>query len=79
MVDNTDSGAWVVSGIIDWEGAGFYPAHWRSIKATRNLHAKEEQDWYKYRPPCISPSTFAIQWLVDHTWDTVREQVGRWT
>lgn len=77
MVDVNDTGVWAVSGIIDWEYAGFYPPYWESVTSTRTLCANVEHDWYSYQPACIAPASFPVEWLVDITWDTLRDKVGR--
>jgi thiamine kinase-like enzyme len=53
MVDKDENGDWTVSGIIDWEEAGFYPAYWEAAKSTRCFLANNDDDWYLMLPPCI--------------------------
>ncbi|KAJ5571990.1 hypothetical protein N7535_005650 [Penicillium sp. DV-2018c] len=57
-----------ITGIIDWEDSGFYPAYYESTALTRSLSPIDEDDWYLYLPRSISPSAFPIRWLVDRLW-----------
>lgn len=66
---DTKSKEVLVTGIIDWEDSGFYPDYHECIKATANWSAVEEDDWYQFLPPSISPSKFPINWLVDRLWE----------
>lgn len=68
MVDTDENGDWRVTGIVDWEEAGFYPAYWESVKTTRCFLANQDDDWYLSLPPCIAPSTYPRAWLVDRLW-----------
>jgi hypothetical protein len=76
MVDTDGSGNWVITGIIDWEDAGFYPAYWESVKSMRTVAVKTEMDWYLYQPECMAPSTYADKWLLDFVWNGLREKVA---
>ena len=57
-----------VTGIIDWEYSGFYPEHYESTKLTNCLATNEDNDWYRFLPPCISPHKYPIKWLLDYVW-----------
>ncbi|KAJ5579837.1 uncharacterized protein N7459_005822 [Penicillium hispanicum] len=70
MVEREPSvGHYTITGIIDWEDSGFYPAYHESHTLTHNLSPVDEDDWYLYLPRNISPSEFPIRWLVDRLWD----------
>jgi Ser/Thr protein kinase RdoA (MazF antagonist) len=47
-----------VTGIIDWEDSGFYPAYHECTVLTRTLSLTDENNWYLYLPKSIAPSTF---------------------
>ncbi|ATY60095.1 kinase-like domain [Cordyceps militaris] len=64
-----DDKKWRVTAIIDWETGGFYPEYWEAVKATNMLTPGDHFDWYKYIPQSISPSQYAVPWLVDRLWD----------
>lgn len=64
--DNND--AYIVTGIIDWEDSGFYPAYYECTTLTTNLSVRDENDWYLYVPESISPLQFPVRWLVDRLW-----------
>lgn len=57
-----------VTGIIDWEDSGFYPAYYECTALTRTLSLVDEDDWYLYLPGSISPSSFPVRWLIDRLW-----------
>ncbi|KAI1001857.1 hypothetical protein K3495_g6343 [Podosphaera aphanis] len=57
-----------ISGIIDWEGAGFYPWYWEFLKALNILHDCEKSDWFLHLPKCIKPEGIEQRWLLDHIW-----------
>lgn len=59
---------YVVTGLIDWEDAGFYPTYYESTMVTVNLSVWDENDWFLYIPECISPLSFPVRWLVDRLW-----------
>lgn len=61
-------GHYTITGVIDWEESGFYPAYYESTNLTRTLSPVDEDDWYLYLPENISPSKFPIRWLVDRLW-----------
>lgn len=73
MVDTNETGDWRVTGIIDWEEAGFYPAYWESVKATRIFLANDEDDWYLMLLASISPIRNPAHWLVDRLWESMIE------
>jgi hypothetical protein len=62
------NGHCIVTGIIDWEDSGFYPAYFECTSLTRILSLVDEDDWYFYLPKNICPSKFPIHWLVDRLW-----------
>ncbi|KAK6345787.1 hypothetical protein TWF730_010130 [Orbilia blumenaviensis] len=62
-------GRYIVSGLIDWEMSGFYPADFECTKLTNVLGWDENKDWVLYLPPCISPERYPIRWLADVVWD----------
>lgn len=66
--DPNINGHYIVTGIIDWEDSGFYPAYYECTTLTRTLSLVDEDDWYLYLPESISPSKFPIRWLVDRLW-----------
>jgi len=68
MVKRDLGGHYIVTGIIDWEDSGFYPAYYECTALTRTLSLVDEDDWYLYLPPSISPSEFPIRWLADRLW-----------
>jgi len=69
MVDIGDNGVYHVSGLIDWQYSGFYPAHHECIKATNTMATNENCDWYNYLPDCAAPGAYTVQWLVNRLWD----------
>ena len=77
MVKWNGDGYIKVTGIIDWEEAGFYPAYWESVKSTRTLFANDDNDWFLYIPQCIAPSSFSNCWLVDRLWESMIQVLGR--
>ncbi|CAL5872515.1 uncharacterized protein PFLUO_LOCUS6779 [Penicillium psychrofluorescens] len=66
--DPCDNNYYIITGIIDWEDSGFYPAYYECTALTRTLSLTKEDDWYLYLPQSISPSNFPIRWLVDRLW-----------
>lgn len=78
MVCVNESGDWVVSGVLDWEEAGFYPAYWESAKSTRTLLANQTSDWYQYLPKGVAPSSFAKEWLIDRNWEFMIQYLKAW-
>lgn len=66
--DPCDNDYYIITGIIDWEDSGFYPAYYECTALTRTLSLTKEDDWYLYLPQSISPSKFPIRWLVDRLW-----------
>lgn len=66
--DPSINGRYLVTGIINWEDSGFYPAYYECTTLTRTLSLLDEDDWYLYLPKNISPSNFPIRWLVDRLW-----------
>ncbi|KUL81566.1 hypothetical protein ZTR_09938 [Talaromyces verruculosus] len=65
---DTDTGGYVVTGIIDWEDSGFYPAYHECTVLTRTLSLVDDDDWYLYLPESISPLKYPVRWLVDRLW-----------
>lgn len=76
MVDTDGTGGWIITGIIDWDDAGFYPVYWESVKSMRTVLANAKTDWYLYQPECMAPSTYADKWLLDIVWNNLREKVA---
>ena len=68
MVDEENE-IYHVSGLIDWQYSGFYPAHHECLKATNTMGTNEDCDWYNYLPECASPKAHPVRWLVDRLWD----------
>lgn len=65
---DSDTDDYVVTGIIDWEFSGFYPAWYECTALTRTLSIVDEDDWYLYLPEVISPLKYPVRWLVDRLW-----------
>ncbi|KFY91877.1 hypothetical protein V498_05278 [Pseudogymnoascus sp. VKM F-4517 (FW-2822)] len=65
---DSDSNDYIVSGIIDWENSGFYPESQESIRLLSGLTRYTETDWHAYVPPCISPKSYPVHWLVHRLW-----------
>lgn len=76
MVDRDEHGELFVTGIIDWEDAGFYPDYWEAVILTRCFLANNPSDWFLYIPPSISPYTYAERSLVDMIWDRLLEKLA---
>ncbi|KAL5360689.1 kinase-like domain-containing protein [Aspergillus floccosus] len=66
--DQSDNGPYIVTGIIDWEDSGFYPAYYECTTLTRTLSLVDDDDWYLYLPPSISPARFPVRFLVHRLW-----------
>ena len=77
MVDTNEYGGISVTGIVDWEEAGYYPAYWESVKSRRIFFANQDNDWYLFLPQCIAPSTYPESWLVDRLWESMIEALGK--
>ena len=67
-----NTGHYTISGIIDWEDSGFYPAYYESTSLTYCFSSIDEDDWYLYLPKSISPTEFPVRWLVDRLWNIHR-------
>lgn len=63
-----DTDDYVVTGIIDWEDSGFYPAWHECTVLTRTLSLVDNDDWYLYLPASISPLNYPVHWLIDRLW-----------
>jgi aminoglycoside phosphotransferase len=50
-----------VTGIIDWQYAGWYPEHWEYVKAL--LVVGRIVDWWRYLPDIIGP--YYSEWAID--------------
>ncbi|KAF2167315.1 hypothetical protein M409DRAFT_22742 [Zasmidium cellare ATCC 36951] len=70
LVRRTLEGELSVSGIIDWEFSGFYPAYWESIKLTNCMGTRETSDWFLHLPESISPLRYPKRWLLNLVWDS---------
>ncbi|EKM50098.1 uncharacterized protein PHACADRAFT_264634 [Phanerochaete carnosa HHB-10118-sp] len=55
MVVDQPDGNVSVSGIIDWEMAGWYPEYWELYKAlnTRDIREEGDSDWWDILPAAI--------------------------
>lgn len=73
MVDTDETGNWRVTGIIYWDHAGFYPAYWESVTATRAYLANSDNDWFLMIPASMSPKRYSTHWLVDRLWESMIE------
>lgn len=69
MVQLGENGQYQVTGLIDWDGGGFYPEFFESTKVTSLMSPVEKDDWFLFLPPCISPQRYPILWLRDRLWD----------
>ncbi|PYH46736.1 uncharacterized protein BP01DRAFT_414697 [Aspergillus saccharolyticus JOP 1030-1] len=56
---------WTITGLIDWEYSGFYPEYYEAIRCTNCMAPYEENDWYLFRPDCVSPKRYTHWWLLD--------------
>lgn len=63
-----DIDGYVVTGLIDWEDSGLYPAYHECTVLTRTLSLVDENDWNLYLPESISPSRYPVRWLADRLW-----------
>lgn len=66
--DPSDNGHYIVAGIIDWEDSGFYPAYYECTTMTSCLSLVDDDDWFLYLPPSISPASFPVRFLVHRLW-----------
>ena len=66
---DTDSGTYIVSGIIDWEMSGFYPEYMESMQVLHLFDRNVGSDWYHYLPHCISPARHPERFLVGRIWN----------
>lgn len=66
---DAESGQYAITGIIDWEDSGFYPAYHEATAITQTLSPVDDDDWYLYLPKSIAPSAFPIRWLVGRLWN----------
>jgi aminoglycoside phosphotransferase (APT) family kinase protein len=65
--DPMHPGEYVVTGIIDWETAGFYPPWFESSKVLytfRGLGNDDLKDWWKYIPESIAPARYPAEWAI---------------
>jgi hypothetical protein len=71
-VDPATAGEYVVTGIIDWEESGFYPAWFEASKVLYTFcedGREEMQDWWRYVPDCIAPARYPTEWALGRLWD----------
>ncbi|KAM0324145.1 hypothetical protein ACHAQA_008337 [Verticillium albo-atrum] len=68
MVDKDGDGKFYVTGIIDWEDSGFYPSYFELSRTLRNFGIGENDDWWRYVPSCLSPSSDPQRWLATRLW-----------
>jgi hypothetical protein len=54
MVVENEHHVVAVSGIIDWEMAGWYPEHWEWVKAQNTRGVEDNSDWWDFLPQSIS-------------------------
>lgn len=54
-VDMDEQNQWVITGLLNWEYSGFYPAYCEAFKCTNCITPYEDDDWYLFLPDCISP------------------------
>lgn len=69
LVQRSEASGWEVTGIIGWEGSGFYPDYWEAIKITNSMVPSDADDWYQYLPESVSPLQFPEYWLLDRILD----------
>jgi len=50
-----------VTGLIDWQYAGWYPEHWEYVKAL--MVVGRIVDWWRYLPEIIGP--YYSEWAID--------------
>jgi aminoglycoside phosphotransferase (APT) family kinase protein len=70
MLQLGESGQYQITGLIDWDRGGFYPEFFECTKATSLMSALENDDWFLFLLPCISPQQYPILWLRDRLWDS---------
>jgi len=59
----------LVSSIIDWETAGWYPESWEYVKALNNIDVRGPlRDWVDFLPTDAIGS-FPMEFSVDHLLD----------
>ncbi|KAK4040960.1 kinase-like domain-containing protein [Parachaetomium inaequale] len=66
-IDSANPGEYVVTGIVDWEESGFYPAWFESSKVLYTFTEDgggEMQDWWRYVPGCVAPARYPVEWAV---------------
>lgn len=68
MVDKDADGLFRVTGIIDWGESGFYPACFEQSKMLHVFGFGSKDDWWRYLPECLAPSTNPQRWLAAHLW-----------
>ena len=57
----------VVTGIIDWECAGWYPEYWEYVKALTSVGPVV--DWWRYLPTILG--TYHAEWAIDRQLEKV--------
>ncbi|CAK7212705.1 hypothetical protein SBRCBS47491_001557 [Sporothrix bragantina] len=76
-IDSTKPTEYVVTGIIDWEESGFYPAWFEATKVLYNFKEYYDEpkgrtgleDWWRYVPRCIAPASYPAEWAIGRLWD----------
>lgn len=66
--DPTNTDAYIITGIIDWEEGGFYPEYYECTTLSNGQSIDCDDDWYLYVPDSISPLRYPVRWLVDRLW-----------
>lgn len=76
ILKRIESGAIQVSGIVDWESSGWYPAYWESLKMTNTFSSASQSNWYLHLPQSTAPSRYPVfRWLLDLIWDNLVSSV----
>ena len=57
----------VITGIIDWECAGWYPEYWEYVKALTSVGPVV--DWWRYLTTIIDP--WYAEWAIDRQFEKV--------
>ncbi|KJR85092.1 uncharacterized protein SPSK_09829 [Sporothrix schenckii 1099-18] len=71
-IDPTNPTEYVVTGIIDWEESGFYPAWFEATNVLYNFKEYYDEpkgrngleDWWRYVPRCIAPASYPTEWAI---------------
>ncbi|KAH8829057.1 kinase-like protein [Flagelloscypha sp. PMI_526] len=63
LVQEQENGEIEISGILDWEMAGYYPAYWDALKARNTRDTKDSSDWWEHLPPTLEK--YGVEIAVD--------------